>query len=335
MTKANQLSQGYSITLCAAVVLSTTGIFIRYLTQTYHLPALVLAFWRDVFVVLTLLVALGLLRPNALRMPRGQVGYLALYGFALAVFNAFLTISIAWNGAAVGTVLVYSSTVFTVVLGWFFFRESVTWAKAVAVATALLACIFVAGANHLEGWTIHPLGIISGIFSGVMYALYTLMGKASAQRGLNPWGMMAYIFGFAALFLMVFNGVFISGLAGDAPFAGDLLWLGGSFSGWGILLLLAAGPTVVGFGLYISSLGFLPAGVVNLVVMSETVFTAVIAYLFLGERFDEGQILGSLLLFAAVIFLRLQDEQMPLLPIWNRWKTSWMGLRGGTGVDKN
>lgn len=43
------LTRGYTVAFFA-VILSTTAIFIRYLTQTYHLPALVLACWRDIFV---------------------------------------------------------------------------------------------------------------------------------------------------------------------------------------------------------------------------------------------------------------------------------------------
>ena len=63
-TAPNQshLTRGYSIALASAAILSTTSIFIRHLTQTYALPALVLVFWRDVFVTLTLLLVLGLLR---------------------------------------------------------------------------------------------------------------------------------------------------------------------------------------------------------------------------------------------------------------------------------
>jgi len=40
----SHLSRGYAIALAAAAILSTTAIFIRHLTQTYHIPALVLAF---------------------------------------------------------------------------------------------------------------------------------------------------------------------------------------------------------------------------------------------------------------------------------------------------
>ena len=42
------LNRGYLFAFLAAAILSTTGILIRYLTQTYALPALILAFWRDI-----------------------------------------------------------------------------------------------------------------------------------------------------------------------------------------------------------------------------------------------------------------------------------------------
>ena len=87
----SNLTRGYSIAVVSAVILSTTAIFIRYLTQTYQLPALVLAFWRDLFVALTLLPVLGLLRPGLLRVKRSDLRYLFLYGLVLAIFNALWT----------------------------------------------------------------------------------------------------------------------------------------------------------------------------------------------------------------------------------------------------
>ena len=39
----SSLTRGYAIALISAVILSTAAIFIRYLTQTYQIPALVLA----------------------------------------------------------------------------------------------------------------------------------------------------------------------------------------------------------------------------------------------------------------------------------------------------
>ena len=60
---SSNLTRGYTIALVSAAILSTTAIFIRHLTQTYHMPPLVLAFWRDGLVALTLLPVLGWLAP--------------------------------------------------------------------------------------------------------------------------------------------------------------------------------------------------------------------------------------------------------------------------------
>ena len=55
-SNSSNLTRGYTIALISAAILSTTAIFIRYITQTYPMPPLVLAFWRDGFVALTLLL---------------------------------------------------------------------------------------------------------------------------------------------------------------------------------------------------------------------------------------------------------------------------------------
>ena len=82
-----------------------------------------LAFWRDVFVTLTLLLVLGLLRPALLRVDRKYLCYLVLYGLVLAIFNSLWTLSVSLNGAAVSTVLAYCSAGFTALLGWWLLKE--------------------------------------------------------------------------------------------------------------------------------------------------------------------------------------------------------------------
>ena len=105
-------SRGYTIALISAIVLSSTAIFIRYLTQTYQIPPLVLAFWRDLFVILSLGAILIFVKPAFFRLQPGFIKFLVFYGFILAQFNAFWTLSVAINGAAVATVLSYTSAGF-------------------------------------------------------------------------------------------------------------------------------------------------------------------------------------------------------------------------------
>jgi drug/metabolite transporter (DMT)-like permease len=306
ITKSN-LTRGYPLALASAVFLSMTGILIRYLTQTYQMPTLVLACLRDLLVALTLLPVLIVLRPALIRVNREHLRYLVFYGLLQAIFNAMWTLSVSLNGAAVATVLAYSSAGFTALLGWWLLKEDLGWAKILAVSLSLGGCVLVSGALDPAAWRANLLGILTGILSGLFFAIYTLMGRSAAKRGLNPWTTLFYTFGFAAVYLLVLNllpGRFLPGMAARPA---DLLWLGKSLAGWGALFLLAAGPTLAGFGLYNMSLTYLPSSVVNLIAIMEPVFTAVIAYFLLGERLMAVQIAGSLLIIAAVVFLRVYE----------------------------
>ena len=167
--------RGYLIALTSAAVLSTTAIFIRYLTTVYNIPALVLAFWRDLFVILLLFPLLGLVRPALLRLTGKDPVFLFFYGLVLAFFNALWTLSVSLNGAAVATVLAYSSTAFSVLLGWWLLKERLDWAKILVVFLCLGGCILVAGAIDPQAWRMgtsgmstsgmsNPVGILAGIF---------------------------------------------------------------------------------------------------------------------------------------------------------------------------
>ncbi len=304
-------TRGYTIALLSALILSTTAILIRYLTETYHIPALVLAAWRDGFVTLTLAPILAWRASHLLRVSPAHLRYLAGYGLVLAIFNSSWTLSVSLNGAAVATVLAYSSAGFTALLGWWLLKESLGWVKIAAVILSLGGCVLVSGALDAAVWQANLAGILTGLLSGLCYAIYTLMGRSASQRGLNPWTTLLYTFGFATLFLLGFNLLPGNWLPGSAADPTDLLWLGRSMLGWGILFILAAGPTLAGFGLYNVSLVYLPSSVVNLVVTLEPAFTALIAYFLLAERLSLVQVAGSFLILAGVVFLRLQERRNP------------------------
>ncbi len=301
------IARGYPAALLAAAILSTTAIFIRYLTVGYNLPALVLACWREWFVALTLLPALALLRPHLVTVARRHLPYLFAYGFLLSIFNATWTLSVALNGAAISTVLVYCSAAFTALLGWWLLNERLDWAKMLAVAFCLGGSALVAGAFDQSVWSANALGMLTGVLSGLCYAIYSVMGRSASQRGLNPWTTLLYTFGIAAAFMLSYNLLLGSVLPGGAARPSDLLWLGDAWVGWLILFALAAGPTLLGYGMYNVSLMYLPSSIANLIVTLEPVFTAVIAYILLNERLNTPQVVGSVLILGAVIFLRVYE----------------------------
>jgi drug/metabolite transporter (DMT)-like permease len=272
------------------------------------MPPLVLAFWRDLFLVLTLasVMALGH-RRDLLRLPKGHMAYLAAYGFVLAAYNGVLTHSVAANGASISTILVYTSAVFTALLGRFLLSERLGRAQWSAIGLCLAGCWLVAGVSASDARGIGVIGVAIGVASGLAYAIYSLMGRsAGTSRGLNPWTTLLYTFAYAAAFLLAANVASSQGygLPGAVGSMAEIFWLGRQTWGWACLAILGGGPTLLGFGLYGVTLSLLPSSVANLLVTAEVPLTALLAFGLLGERLTLVQLGGSLLVLAGVIVIR-------------------------------
>lgn len=290
-------TRGYPIALAGIAFWSTTAIFVAYLNRHYQLPPLVLAFWRDLFAALGMTVGLLLVRRPLLLPPglRRHLPFLLLYGLLLASFNATWVTSVTLNGAAVGTVLAYSSPAFTALFGRLLFHERLDASKVAAVVLSIAGCVLVARAYDPLVWQVNLLGVSLGLGSGLLFAAYNLMGKASARRGLSAWTSMAYAFAFAAGFLLLLQR------------RATILSLGPSLPGWGILFLLGIGPTIGGFGLFTLSLEYLPASVASLLATVEPPLTAVLAFFFLGEMLTPLQLVGAGVILAGVVLLRVGE----------------------------
>lgn len=306
----HKTNRGFLVALASAVVLSFTGILIRLISEDYHLPALILAFWRELFVVICLLVISLVVKPQILAIKRKDGWFLVGFGAVLALFNVFWTLSVTLTGAALATVLVYSSVGFTAFLGWLLLKERLGWMKIAAVFLCILGCTMVSGAFNISKWHTNALGIIIGALSGLFYALYSLMGRYASKRGIDPWTSLFYAFLFAATIMLTLNLLPFEFANATAIKPDDLFYLGKQWRGWGLLLLLAAGPTLLGFGLYNISLGLLPSSTVNLIVTLEPVFTCITAFFLLDERLSTIEIIGSGIILMAIVLIRLQKQTM-------------------------
>ncbi|MEE4195106.1 MAG: DMT family transporter [Anaerolineae bacterium] len=297
--------RGYLVAILSALLLAWTGIFIRYVSVNFHLPALILAFWRDLLVVVSLLPVLLVINPGLVRLEQKHFPFLIVFSLMLVLFNSFWTTAVAMTGAAVATVLVYSSGAFTAILDALIYHERIDLYKGIAIILCLAGCILVSEALDAEAWMTNALGIAAVLLSGLMYAVYTIFGRSAAQRGINTWTTILYTFLFAAIIFLVLNVLPLNFIPGTAADPMDMFWLKDSWQGWLALLLLAAGPTLLGYGTYNLALRDLSSSVVNLVVTSEPVFTMLIAFLLLGERMKLSQVVGSVLIMGGVFLMRL------------------------------
>ncbi|MBI5943091.1 MAG: EamA family transporter [Chloroflexi bacterium] len=307
MNQSSQSSRGFLIALTATVIWSTTGIFISYLSKTYSLPSLVLAFWRDLFVSFGMVAGLLLFSRARFQLERAHWGFMTLYGLTLAVFNSMWTFSVQYNGAAVATVMAFSSPAMTAILSRIVFKERFGRIKIISILLSLAGIVLVSGAYDPSAWNLNPLGIIFGLVSGLMFAIYNLEGKHASDVKIDSWTALLYSFAGATFFLLFFNLGNDLLITGKAPFA-DMLWLGNSASGWGILFFLGVAPTLGGFGLYTLSIRYLSPTTSNLIATLEPAFTAIWAYFLLNEVLNGTQLIGGLLVLTGVILLRFASR---------------------------
>ena len=304
---SSQSSRGFLIALTATVIWSTTGIIISYLSKTYSLPSLVLAFWRDLFVSFGMVVGLLIFSRARFQFDRRHWKFMVFYGLTLAIFNSMWTFSVQYNGAAVATVMAFSSPAMTAILSRIVFKEQFSRIKILSILLSLAGIVLVSGAYNSSAWNLNPLGIIFGLLSGLMFAIYNLEGKHASDTHIDSWTALLYSFTWATLFLLLFNlgnDLFITG---KAPFA-DMLWLGRSISGWSILFFLGVAPTLGGFGLYTLSIRYLSPTTSNLIATLEPAFTAIWAFFLLNEILTGTQLIGGALVLTGVILLRFAKQ---------------------------
>jgi len=300
------LARGYAIALTATVIWSFTGIFISYLVKEFTLPSLVLSFWRNVFVVAGMVTGLLLFARSLFQLDKHHWGFMVLYGLVLAVFNNMWTFSVQYNGAAVATVLAFSSPAMTAILSKIVFKEKFGSVKITSILLSIAGTIFVSGAYSSSAWNLNPLGIIFGLGTGLMFAVYNLQGKAAGDRLIDSWTALFYSFSISTVFMLAFIIINDLWIANQTIFS-DLLWLGDSVWGWSVLAFLGVVPTLGGFGLYTLSIRYLSPTTSNLIATLEPVFTAIWAYMLWRELLTGPQLFGSLLLLAGVYLLRFSE----------------------------
>ncbi|MGD2179053.1 MAG: EamA family transporter [Anaerolineae bacterium] len=301
------LLRGYLIAFIGTAIWSASAVFISYLTTRFGMPPLVLAFWRDFLVACSLFIALAAIARDQLRLERRHVPFFVVYGLVLAVFNSVWTVSVALNGAAVATMLLYVSAAFTALIEWRWGNERLNAPKITAIALSIVGCVFASGAHDPSAWHLIPQGIIVGLGTGFAFTFYSLLSKASSGKGVKPWTATLYAFAFGSAFLLLAQRPRTFFWLSRPLIKGPDGWRE-AIRGWGTMLLLAIGPTLGGYGLYTVSLTYLPATTANLVVTLEPAMTAGLAFLFLGDRLSLAQLLGGAVIMIGVFLLRLGER---------------------------
>ncbi|HDD55438.1 MAG TPA: hypothetical protein ENG59_04280 [Chloroflexi bacterium] len=291
---ATRLS-GILLVIAATACWATSGIFISLIIRETELSAVGLAFWRDLTTSLLLLLGILIIKPKLLVIKKKDLPWLVGMGsISIGIFHIFWNKAVVMLGASLATVVQCNAPIFVTILAWFLFGEKITARKIIAVILAVMGTILVSGITRVGEWKIIPIGLLIALGSAITYGSLSLFGK-KLSRDYSAWTIMFYIFSFGTLTLFAMQ----LGQPDPWPSASNFLPL---FIGFVLF------STIMGFTLYTKSLKNLPASVASITATSEIFFASLLAYIFLHERMDRWQILGSVLIISGVILVSLAKD---------------------------
>jgi drug/metabolite transporter (DMT)-like permease len=288
---------GYLAILVAAAFWGTSGIFVKFISDSSAVTATALAFWRDLSTFLVLITGGLLFGRSKLPVRRRDLPWLAGMGISLGIFHVFWNLGVMLNGAAVATVQQAAMPAVVAIAAWFIWQEPLTWRKIAAIILTFVGTALVSGLGELGRAELTMAGVLVGFGIPISYAGWSLFGK-KLRSGYEVLIVLTYAFGFAWLVLLPVQ------LFTTQPFpVPPVTYL--YFAG---LIFVA---TLGGFVTYTFGLGRLPASVASILAMSEIAFVGLYAYFLLNERLLVTQIIGTILVIVGVVILFRRRKRAP------------------------
>ena len=278
----------------AGILWGPMGLFVRYFTAQ-GLDSLDIVFVRIFFSALFLAGIALVLQPKAYRIRWKDSWCFVGSGLVCIVFFTyfyFRTISLA--SLSVAAVLLYTSPVFVMFFSLLFFREKLTAQKIFACGSALVGCMFVSGLLGNQSQQILPIGLLTGILSGITYALYSIFGTFALRKGYSSLTTTLYTFLFAVPGAMVLC---------DLPKVFQVLTA--SWANFGMAILMALVTAAAPYIFYTLGLSKIDAGPASIIASIEPVVATVVGILVFSEPLTIYGAVGILLVLSAIVLLNL------------------------------
>ena len=196
--------KGALLIILAGTCWGIISIFINYLSAA-GLDEMQISFLRQLFAALVFCLSIAVRDRSKFRIRARDLGLLMLVGLVNGVlFNFLYFYTIVHSRASVAVVLLYTSPVFVIILARIFFREKITRYKFIALVLTVVGCVFVTGVLG-EGYTPPPAAILTGVLTGLAYALNNILTSAAVRKN-DPLTVTLYTLIFSFVFLIPFSG---------------------------------------------------------------------------------------------------------------------------------
>jgi DME family drug/metabolite transporter len=247
-----------------------------------------------------IVLPVGARKRGLLRVRRADLPMFFAFGLlGVTAFYPLYIYAVLLVGVAVAVVLLYTAPIIVSLLAWRFLGEGFDRRKLAALLLTFAGILLMSRAYDPALFRVDALGVLCGLGSAFTYALYSILGKVSLNRGYSAATTSFYIY-----------SIGVSGLLVLALIVGpETLLVGDKPGAWGLLLVLGLVQTLGAVAAYVTGLRYLEAGVASILATFEPLVATFLAFVLLHEAIAWPQMLGGLLILGAVFLLQWRARQ--------------------------
>jgi len=258
---------------------------------------LILSQTRTTFSLLVLLLFLVFSRGwQRIKLPsRDMVQCLVLGTLGVAVSNYFYYVAIQRTNVATAIIVQYTAPVWVLLYVVARRQQPLSLQKVAAVAlavTGIALVIDILGAMSGAGFHLDRYGIVAALLASFSFAFYNVAGHRILARH-DRWRVLVWTLAGAAFFWLIINPPWKVAAARYAA------------AQWLFLFLFSMISVLGAFSLYFLGLQYLEPTRAIVASCLEPVFSILLAALLLGEVLRPIQVLGIVLVLAAILIVQL------------------------------
>ena len=282
----------YMILFLGVFALSTSAIFVKLADA----PATITAFYRMLFAAVMLLPFLLVNKMNRKEigsLSKKQWGLGLLSGLFLAAHYLLWFESLNYTSVASSTVIVTLQPLFSMVGGYFLFKERFNKGSIIGCLVAIVGSIVIGWQDfQISGQALFG-DILAFIAAGVITAYFFIGQYIRKSLSLIPYSIIGYAS--SALILSIF------------VFCQQTSFVNYSTQTWLSFIGLAFIATILGQTIFNWLLKWLSTSVISMSILGETIGTCILAYFILDEVISLQQGIGiAVILIGLALFLLQQ-----------------------------
>ena len=264
-----------------------------------------LLFYRYLMAA-AVMAALQLVRRRSLAISMRDVPMVLLLGVLFALSSVFMFMAFDYMPTGLVSTMYFIYPVITALIMSLFFKERMTWSRALSLVMALagIAMLYVSdGDEQMSIW-----GVVLTFAAALVYALYIVITNKSRIRTM-PSSTLAFwslVVGAAIFFVRADFGMALQAVP--------------SIKAWGLILLLAIVPTVVSCTSLVMSIRYVGSTVTSILGASEPVTAVVCGTLAFAEPLSWKVLCGVVVIIVAVLVLVTGDDLVARLRSKSRKK---------------